>query len=221
MMFRFFFLFLLVSTLLNTACRAGATPILVRNVRIWTGDRLLQEGRDVLVRDGRAHRVRSSISPQNGWATLDGTGHTLLPGLIDLHLHFSVPGLPRHLRDYEVTGRQLLRSGVTGGRVHLTSIASGKELKQRSAVNCSLQPRLQIGGPGLGGVPRTQESAYSGATWWEMETWRPLGIPLNHLLRAAHIHRGLNSRVIRCRTYRGRGSRRLRALQGLDWGGYS
>ncbi len=162
-MFRVFFLTLLASGLLSAACSASATPILVRNVTIWNGDRLLQGKRDVLFRDGRIQSVRASISPQAGWTMIDGAGHTLLPGLIDLHLHFSVPGLPRHLRDYEITGRQLLRSGVTGGRVHLTSIANGKELKERSAESCALLPRLQIGGPGLaGGVPQTQGAAYFG-----------------------------------------------------------
>jgi len=159
-------LLLFLPTLLAAAasCPEPRAPILVRNVSyIWTGENLRQLKRDVLIRDGRIHSIRSSISPQTGWTTLDGTGHTLLPGLIDLHLHFSVPGLPRNLRDYEVTGRQILRSGVTGGRVHLTSIAGGKELKQRSAGDCAMLPRLQIGGPALaGGAPQTQGAAYSG-----------------------------------------------------------
>ena len=80
-----------------------------------------------------------------------------MPGLIDAHLHLTIPGgLPPGERPpHELTriaGQQLLRSGVTSGRLHLASLDDAVRVKSASADRCAPLPRLQVGGPGLSGA---------------------------------------------------------------------
>ena len=71
-------------------CDAG--PVIVRNVSLWTRDGPVA-GRDVLFRDGRVAAIEPTRARRDdGVRTIDGTGHTILPGLVDAHLHFSIPG---------------------------------------------------------------------------------------------------------------------------------
>lgn len=128
-----------------------SSPLLIRNTSVWTRDGLVAN-RDVVFRDGRVAAIEPSRASRTSSAlrTIDGTGHTLLPGLVDAHLHFVIPGgLPRGTERQteieEITGRQLLRSGVTSGRLHLATIEEAVRLKTRSANACEPFPLLQVG----------------------------------------------------------------------------
>ena len=152
----------------QTQCDRSA--ILVRNARVWTPSGLSRV-RDVLFENDRIASIRpgGSITPTPGTRLLDGRGQSLLPGLIDLHLHMGVPGgLPdaesaSPSAHWSITGRQLLRSGVTSGRIHFTSLAAGTQIKNDAAEPCSVLPRLQVGGPGMaGGTPETDRPNYVG-----------------------------------------------------------
>ena len=142
------------------------SPLLIFNVSVWTPDGPIA-GRDVIVRDGRIESVLASGSARpNVTRSIDGAGHTLLPGLIDSHLHFSVPGglpdPPRRDTD-QITGRQMLRAGVTSGRLHLASLEDAIRLKKQSIDPCAEMPRLQVGGPGLSGAQEKDFAAFQGA----------------------------------------------------------
>ena len=65
-------------------CAQSST--LFRQVRVFDGITSAAD-RDVLVRDGRIARIERRIQPPAGAAIIDGTGKTLLPGLIDAHTH--------------------------------------------------------------------------------------------------------------------------------------
>jgi imidazolonepropionase-like amidohydrolase len=141
----------------------------VRNTSVWTRDGLVAN-RDVVFRDGRVEAIEPSKASRGagGMRTIDGTGHTLLPGLIDSHLHFVIPGgLPsgaeRRAEIEEITGRQLLQSGVTSGRLHLATVEEAVRLKTRSANACEPFPRLQVGGPGLSGAADRDFGNFQGA----------------------------------------------------------
>src|SRR5687768_14932125 len=78
---------------------------LVRGVRVFDGERV-HERRSVLVQDGVITRVGgSSLAGPPGTELIDGRGHTLLPGLIDAHVHLSDSA--------EADLRQALALGVT------------------------------------------------------------------------------------------------------------
>ena len=145
-----------------------SSPLLIRNANVWTAQGIV-EHRDVFIRDGRVATIESTRARrQSTLRTIDATGHTLLPGLVDAHLHFSIPGglppgaLPR-ADTADITARQLVRSGVTAGRLHLASLDDAVRLKARSADACAAVPRLQVGGPGLSGAADRDYPAFQGA----------------------------------------------------------
>jgi cytosine/adenosine deaminase-related metal-dependent hydrolase len=145
-----------------------SSPFIVRNVDVWTASRPLRR-RDVIVRDGRIAAIEPARGDRNPAVTIvDGTGHTLLPGLVDLHLHFTIPGglLPgegMRARLESISAQQLLRSGVTSGRLHLATLDDAVRLKARSADPCAPMPRVQVGGPGLSGATDRDSGNFQGA----------------------------------------------------------
>jgi len=66
------------------APRAGAAPLVFKNVRIFDGTRTSQG--DVLVDKGLIRAVGHKLGAK-GATVVDGSGKTLLPGLIDSHTH--------------------------------------------------------------------------------------------------------------------------------------
>lgn len=71
----------------------GATSILIRQVTIFNGrDDNLFSGMDVLVEDGHISKISPSISEKGVAKVIDGSGKTLMPGLIDAHVHLSGSG---------------------------------------------------------------------------------------------------------------------------------
>jgi cytosine/adenosine deaminase-related metal-dependent hydrolase len=152
------------------AAQPCAPPLVVRNVNLWTPVGIV-DGRDVVMRDGKVAAIEpTGRRREDGVRVIDGTGHTLLPGLVDAHLHFSIPGgLPPPLNGVPrtdavaITGRQLLRSGVTSGRLHLTTIDEAIRLSREAAEPCAPLPRLQVGGPGLSGAADRDVPAFQGA----------------------------------------------------------
>lgn len=92
------------------ACLAGqshaadndpANDVLIRDVRVFDGARVRQN-RQVLVRDGRIVAIGATMKAPADIATVDGRGKTLLPGLIDSHVH-SWGDAPRDALRFGVT----------------------------------------------------------------------------------------------------------------------
>jgi imidazolonepropionase-like amidohydrolase len=150
----------------QTTC--DRSPILVRNARLWTGSGVAS-ARDILFENDRVAAIAAagSIKPSGSMREIDGKGQTLLPGLIDLHVHFGVPGgLPPSSApstNWEITGRQLLRSGVTSVRTHMTSLTGAALIAKDAANPCAPLPRLQFSGPEIcGGIADTQSPNFMG-----------------------------------------------------------
>jgi imidazolonepropionase-like amidohydrolase len=59
---------------------------LIRNVRIFDGNRILSED-SVLVRDGKIARIGQGLDTGEAVDVVSGSNRTLLPGLIDSHTH--------------------------------------------------------------------------------------------------------------------------------------
>ena len=88
-----------VSILLSTLYLLFALPpqseqaslsFAIKDVRIFDGKRTIPRG-TVLVRNGEIAAVGKNVSVPNGVQVIEGTGHTLLPGLIDAHVHYLAP----------------------------------------------------------------------------------------------------------------------------------
>lgn len=66
-------------------------PILFKNARIYDGSDVLTEPKDVLVLGNLIQDVGSNISSDHWSAvTVDCSGYTLMPGLIDMHSHLCI-----------------------------------------------------------------------------------------------------------------------------------
>ena len=105
--------------------------LLIDNVRVWDGTgAATQTGQAVEVQDGHI----TWVGPASDWpgrratvSIVDGRARTLLPGLIDCHVHYTSPGGPEWIERFtdpvpQVTLRAIdlagasLRSGVTSAR---------------------------------------------------------------------------------------------------------
>ncbi|HEX9986021.1 MAG TPA: CIA30 family protein [Thermoanaerobaculia bacterium] len=76
-------LLLLLSLLFGPALQAG---VVFRNARLFDGTAVLAST-DVLVEDGRIAAVGKQLKVPEGTQSIDAAGKTLLPGLIDAHVH--------------------------------------------------------------------------------------------------------------------------------------
>jgi imidazolonepropionase-like amidohydrolase len=89
----------------NRAPVADAPPagnsFVVRDVRVFDGERAI-EHTNVVVRDGRIASVGRRRLPL-GLPVIDGSGRTLLPGLIDAHVHVPNAGALRDSARFGVT----------------------------------------------------------------------------------------------------------------------
>lgn len=74
-----------------SAQQAGA-QLLIRDVRVFDGSSVLAAS-DVLVEDGLIARVGHGLTAPQDAFVVDGTGRTLLPGLIDSHTHVVFPDM--------------------------------------------------------------------------------------------------------------------------------
>ena len=88
---------------------ANLPSILIQNAQ------LVNEGqthdRDVLIRHGRIDRIDTQISADAD-IIIDAAGKTLLPGMIDCHVHFRDPG-PTHKGDMASESAAAVAGGVT------------------------------------------------------------------------------------------------------------
>src|SRR5262249_49172049 len=66
--------------------RQSGRPIVINNVRIFDGSSVIPTGA-VIIEGARIKSVGKKVAPPEGAEIIDGTGQTLLPGLIDSHTH--------------------------------------------------------------------------------------------------------------------------------------
>lgn len=145
------------------AHRAQDGTLVIRNVHVLTGHGSTMDGVDVLVRDGRVREVRRTRFDHLGARVIDGTGKTLVPGLIDAHVHLdfldvrnglhswvqSRFALPRALGD-------LVRHGVTSIRCMADPLVPVNRLRKRAQKERFPSPAIFTAGPALtapGGHP--------------------------------------------------------------------
>ena len=74
--------------------------LLLKNGQVCDRDGLRKA--DVLIRDGIIARIRGEIPVQESWEVRDVAGCTVLPGLVDVHVHFREPGF---------TSKETMRTG--------------------------------------------------------------------------------------------------------------
>jgi imidazolonepropionase-like amidohydrolase/ABC-type multidrug transport system permease subunit len=136
--------------------RAGT--VLIRNVRVFTGDGQTIENGAVLVRDGKiADIFEQGAAPdpdQIRAESVEGAGKTLLPGLIDVHVHLGGPaGISTSNDDYDPqktfprAAAALLYSGVTAARSTGDALDASLKLRAQIASGSKLGSQLFVYGP--------------------------------------------------------------------------
>lgn len=125
-----------------------STTLLVKDARVFTGDGQILEQASVLIKNGKIDRIFTGSAPDAKSLNADeieAAGRTVVPGLIDVHVHLGAPGgfyekpddyqpaklLPRELAAYLYSGVTAVRSLgdqvdeiAKAGRI----IASGEKL---------------------------------------------------------------------------------------------
>ena len=90
-----------IPSLAAAATAADATHI--RNARVFDGLAVI-DASDVIVRDGVIEQVGEDLAPPAGaHTTVDAAGKTLMPGLIDCHVHILSAGVLRQAAAFGVT----------------------------------------------------------------------------------------------------------------------
>jgi imidazolonepropionase-like amidohydrolase/ABC-type multidrug transport system permease subunit len=135
--------------------RSGS--FIIRNTRVFLGDGTVKENASVLVHDGKIIDVYDGAGPDTGRLrpdVIEGGGKTLLPGLIDVHVHISSPGgMSTSSADYDVDksmardAAALLYSGVTAARSTGDGLDSSLKLRGLIASGSKLGAQLFICGP--------------------------------------------------------------------------
>ena len=87
-----------LSLVLVAAASPAQTPaspgVLFTNVRVFDGSNVLAAMQNVLVEGNKITKISAQpIAAADGTVTIDGTGKTLMPGLIDAHVHIMFSSL--------------------------------------------------------------------------------------------------------------------------------
>src|SRR5882757_1059214 len=79
-------LFCVLSVGLATNSQLSAESFVIRNARVFDGRRVIDDS-DVWVEAGKIKEVGKQLKVGSDCQIVDGTGATVLPGLIDAHTH--------------------------------------------------------------------------------------------------------------------------------------
>jgi imidazolonepropionase-like amidohydrolase len=113
----------LTACLMGSAAVAQGAPAgesartLITNVRVWDGTSTRLSGAtNVLIEGNRIKAISPAAQPDTGTTVIDGGGRTLMPGLINAHLHLalpdSIPNVESNLLPGDVIiGSQLMARG--------------------------------------------------------------------------------------------------------------
>ncbi|MBD8528027.1 CIA30 family protein [Pseudomarimonas arenosa] len=111
------------------------TEFIISGAKLFDGQRWQSE-QSVWVKDGLIHAVGDRLDPPDDIVRIDGTGHSLLPGLIDAHVHTWGPAR-----------EQLLRFGVTSALdMFSASNSLAAQREQRTRLGATTQADLWSAG---------------------------------------------------------------------------
>lgn len=96
-------------------------PILIKNGRVIDPQNGLDDKTDILIKDGKIFDISKNIAVNtlSSLEIIDASGKIVMPGLIDMHVHFRDPG-----REDEETLRTGTMAAAAGGFTSVTCMAN-------------------------------------------------------------------------------------------------
>lgn len=143
----------LLAPLLATAAQADTGDTLFRNVRVFNGTSpTLSQPTDVLVRGDRIAAIGPAARATSGTKLVEGAGRTLMPGLIDVHVHltFSALSMP-----------QLMAPDLTPAKAEAAAAAEAKAMLLRGFTSVR-----DVGGPIWSLKAGIDKGRYQGPRVW-------------------------------------------------------
>jgi cytosine/adenosine deaminase-related metal-dependent hydrolase len=133
---------------LSAACGPNGprADLAVTNVTVVDAVDGAREARTVLVTDGRISAVRDATAPVRAYATVDGAGKYLIPGLWDFHIHLTYDD-----RFTEAMPGLFLYHGITSVRDTGGDLDAVLPVVEAMRAEGSLAPRVFFAGPLLDG----------------------------------------------------------------------
>lgn len=120
--------------------------IVIRDVAVFDGDAgKLLPGSSVRIEAGRIVAVGADV-PQDGARVIEGMGRTLLPGLIDCHVHLTFKADPNEPMFNQETGATyVLRAAANARKTLAAGFTTVRDLAAPQAVNCDLAKAIAEG----------------------------------------------------------------------------
>ncbi len=147
------------------------------------------ENKVILIEDGRISGIGEGCDIPDGAREIDATGYAILPGLIDLHVHFGAPSkensdmsfaemMADYMRQRPDVRKALHEAGVTTIRSVGDMKSSILDLKRQVASGAMAGPRVYCAGPiftAPGGHPAG--TIYKGNPWLIADATRQVDDP--------------------------------------------
>jgi dihydroorotase len=118
--------------------RAAKADLLIKGARVVDPAAGLDEVGDVLIAKGRVAKIGSEIEAPRGAVVREAAGCLLMPGFIDLHAHFRVPG-----REDCEDLRSVSAAAAAGGYVAAFGMANTDPILDNAAMLEGLAQRAQ------------------------------------------------------------------------------
>ncbi|MHC4227314.1 MAG: amidohydrolase family protein [Planctomycetota bacterium] len=141
----------------------GEEPtLLIENARVIVGDGTVKDAATVVIAGDRIQSVSTSNPQLKAAKRIDSPGRTLMPGLIDTHIHFGLTGQSRvaFRKQVETSPPKYLKDFIQHGVTTVKSLGDPLDLvlELRTMVNegNTLGPRILLVGPNFtapGGHP--------------------------------------------------------------------
>jgi Tol biopolymer transport system component len=112
---------------------------------LWNGrDKTLETDRDIVIQGNRILSIEPHRSALHSGKVIDASDRTVMPGLIDMHVHV-------YDRDGEAQGRQFLAYGVTTVRAAASPPYRTLEMREAWDAGVRIGPRLYVATPAFDG----------------------------------------------------------------------
>lgn len=168
----------------------GPGPVFIENVELVDGTGSpARSGVDVLITGARIAAVGESLTAPAGVRRVDGSGRTLIPGIVGAHNHTHIPGAPLLQR---AAARLYLANGVTTIRtVGAASPIADLAMAHAAEAGLAAAPRVStsspyVSGPGDAAVMVQPASEIEARAF--VRRWAEIGVGWIKLYRRVEPH---------------------------------